>query len=89
MIEPLSISSDNNANEAAVSAARQGNGRGLCLAAVVLLIVGVFVATIPCGVIAYNLSKTAITRGSVDFGTIMKWISTIYVGLMILMIFVV
>jgi hypothetical protein len=103
MIESLPANNVVNANEAAgalsttheanaaqpTTVAAQSNGLGYCWGAVAFLVVGFFAFAVPCGFIAYSLSKEAIKRGATNFGTIMKWISAAYVGLMILGIFLV
>ena len=61
-----------------VTAARPGNGNAHALSAVALLVIGLFVASIPCGLAAYRLSDAAMKHGSESFGGLMKVISVVY-----------
>lgn len=75
------------AQASAAPATTDSGGMTYGLGALGVLVVGWFVLGIPCALLAFHLSNQAIKRGSAGFGTLMKVLSLLYLGVLIIGLF--
>ena len=68
-------------------AALDSGGLMYGLGALASLAVGLFLLGIPSALLALYLSDQAIKRGAKGFGTLMKWVSLLYLGVLVISLF--